>query len=284
MLTALPADTPMDTITITSADCPAVGSLEQFEMSKIPYRECVGRLIYLTRTTRPDIAFAVSVVCRYMQNPGRRHWNAVKRILRYLKKTVEFELRLSPDDGSTRMSACDRSSPINGPARLSGNVDADWGGDVDTCKSTSGYGFFIGSALISWSAKAQPQTATSSTHAEYIAAYNAATECIWSRTFMIHAGLLKAAQPTTLYCDNEAAIKIALNYMVTPRSKHFDSKFHFLREQIQCGAISLTFCPGIENVADIFTKPLGLTKFAKFRDQLGVGLYRVNGVKQMKTI
>ena len=270
MATSIPADTPMDAITISNANCPSPNSPEALAMVSVPYRECVGRLIYLMRTTRPDIAFAVSVVSRFLHNPGHLHWNAVKRILRYLRGTKGFELKISPLDLSSQIAACDRSSPLEGPARLSGNVDSDWAGDDDTMKSTSGYGFFLGASLISWSSKAQLQTATSSTHAEYAAAYQATTEGVWTRSFLKAAGLLAIA-PTTLYCDNEAAIKIAKLHMVTPRSKHFDTKLHYVREQVEAGALSLQFCAGSDNVADIFTKPLGRLKFRRFRDLLGVG-------------
>lgn len=265
MATCIPASTPMDCMTISAADCPKANSEEWNHMQSVPYRSCVGKLTHLMRTTRPDLAFSVSVVNRYLHNPGSKHWNAVKRILRYLKGTRQYELKLAPLDMSTSLSACDRSS-----MKLSGNADADWGGHTDNSKSTSGYAFFLGTSLISWASKVQPQTATSSTHAEYIATYHATAECLWTRTFLKELGLLNSAMPTTLYCDNEAAIKIANYHMVTPRSKHFETKLHCVREKVQNGEISLSFCPGKENVADIFTKPLPKMKFLNFRTELGL--------------
>lgn len=265
MATCIPASTPMDCVTISAADCPTPNSEEWNHMQSVPYRSCVGRLTHLMRTTRPDLAFSVSVVNRYLHNPGQRHWNAVKRILRYLQGTRQFELRLAPHDLTTSVTACDRSS-----MKLSGNSDADWAGHTDNSKSTSGYAFFIGSSLISWASKAQSQTATSSTHAEYVATYHATAECLWTRSYLNELGLINPAAPTTLYCDNEAAIKIANYHMVTPRSKHFDTKLHAVREKVQNGEIALSFCPGKENVADIFTKPLPKTKFLKFRSELGM--------------
>jgi hypothetical protein len=153
--------------------------------------------------------------------------------------------------------------------KLSGNVDADWGGNHDSFKSTSGYCFYLGSSLISWSSKAQSTTATSSTYAEYIAAYHATAECLWIRSFLSELNLLDSL-PTEIFCDNEPAIKIAQYHMITPRSKHFDTKYHFVREQVEQATIALTHCPGKDNVADLFTKPLARVKFNHYCKQLGM--------------
>ena len=99
--------------------------------------------------------------------------------------------------------------------------------------------------------------------------YHASAECMWARSFLSELGLLPPG-PTTLYCDNDAAIKIAKFHMVTPRSKHFDTKFHYIRQQVQKQAINLEHCPGTENVADIWTKPLPKARFSVLRSRLGV--------------
>jgi hypothetical protein len=167
-----PISTPMDTITISSADCPQIGSFEWFEMQNIPYRECVGRLANLSRNTRPDISNAVLQVERYMHNPGFAHWKAVKRILRYLANDPDKALVLAPFvDATPRIYEQTSSTTIQGQLKFYGLTDADWGGDKETAKSTSGYCFFLGGALISWSSKTQTTTATSTTYAEYIALY-----------------------------------------------------------------------------------------------------------------
>ena len=269
MLTCNAVSTPMDCLTVSSADCPTPQSPEWLRMQTVPYRQCVGRLTYLSRTSRPDLAYSVSVVNRFLHNPGEKHWNAVKRIMKYLKGTAATELCLQPLNFTSHITTCDRTSPVNGPLRLSGNTDADWGGHTDTSRSTSGYGFFLGNSLISWAAKAQTTTATSSTYAEYIAAYHAATECIWLRSFLSALKMLPP-QATTVYCDNMPTIEIARFHMITPRTKHFDTKYHYLREQIECGAISLEHCPGKDNVADLFTKPLAKNKFRNFAKELGL--------------
>ena len=134
---------------------------EKLEMKNIPYRETVGSLMYIACNTRPDIMAATSFVSRYVSNPGLEHWTAVKRILRYLKGTEDLGLVLG---GSTSVS-------------LHGYSDADWGGDRDTRKSTTGYVFFIGNGCVSWQTKKQPTTALSTTEAEYLSLSTAFKKC-----------------------------------------------------------------------------------------------------------
>ena len=122
------------------------------EMQGIPYKEVVGSLMYAMVATRPDLAFGVSMVSQFMSKPGPLHWAAVKRILRYLKGTLHFKLCLGGKD-----------------LRLKGYCDADWGGDQDTRRSTTGYVFFVGEGAISWNSKRQPTIALSTTEAEYMA-------------------------------------------------------------------------------------------------------------------
>ncbi len=154
------------------------------------------------------------------------------------------------DPGPLNTAALYDSTRSNALVSFHGFTDSDWGGQLETSKSTTGYGFFLGNAHVSWQSKTQPVTATSSTHDEYIAAYHAAAECIWTRTFLTELGLLPEG-PTILNCDNAAAIKLATFHMVTPRSKHFDTKFHYLREQVAQHSIHLVHCAGAKNIADI---------------------------------
>ena len=253
MFDAHPVPTPMISTSLSSSDSPVPRSSDWLSMQSVPYRQCVGRLIHLSRTTRPDTSYPVSVVSRHLANPGKIHWNTVKHILRYLSGTRSQCLTLNPSD-----------------MVLSGYCDADWAGNVDTLKSTTGYAFFLGKSLISWCSKAQSKVATSSTHAGYIAAYSASCEAMWLRSLLAELNLLSSPTPTTLHCDNDAAVKIATHHMVTPRSKHFEIKLHALREHIRDGSLSLKLCPGSHNVADFFTKPLKPAKFNTFRSSLGI--------------
>jgi len=129
-----PVNTPIDISSkLSEEDCPK--SNEEIKlMENIPYRQAVGALMHLAVATRPDIAFAVGLISRYMENPGQAHWNAIKRILRYLKGTR--------DKGITYKKGCQ--------IKLEGYSDSDWGGDISSRKSTSGYLYKLAEGPISW--------------------------------------------------------------------------------------------------------------------------------------
>ena len=257
MADAAPVTTPMTQNNISQELSPSADSREAKQMETIPYRETVGSLIHIMRCTRPDIAYAVSVVSRYMHNPNMSHWRAVTRILQYLKGTISFEFQIP------------RSTTLHQSLNFQGYSDADWARNLDNGRSTSGYGFYLGSALVSWRSRGQDTVATSTTHAEYIAAYDSTAECLWTRNFLNDLALLPPG-PTLIHCDNDAARKISMFHMVTPRSKHLATKLHFVRDQVTNQSISLTEIPGRINIADIWTKPLGRSKFTQFRTRLNV--------------
>lgn len=132
---------------------------------RAPYHEAVGSLMYLAIGTRPDIAFALSTVSQYLESPDKIHWNAVKRVLKYLKGTVDFGLIFE-------------SKPN---LELLAYSDADYAGDVETRKSTSGSVFKLGGNTISWYSQKQKSVALSTTESEFIAAAEAIKELIWLR-------------------------------------------------------------------------------------------------------
>jgi hypothetical protein len=138
--------------------------IDQADVEKfmVPYRQIVGALLYLVSGTRPNLSFSVSQVCRFMHNPGRRHWEAVQQIIRYLKGTQHLGLVLGGKSNE-----------------LQGYVDSDHGGDKDTKRSTTGYIFYLFGGAISWNCKTQPTVALSSTEAEYMALSSAAQEAMW---------------------------------------------------------------------------------------------------------
>ena len=159
------------------------------KIAKLPYRLLVGCLLYIAIASRPDIAFAVQQLSQYLDNYDTSHWNAGICLVRYLKGTKDLKLHLG------------------GPAiTLRGFTDADWASCIDTRRSTSSYAWSLGMGAISWSVKKQKTMATSSCEAEYMAAYEATQECIWLRILMKAIGWDFTETPTTLFCDNKAAI------------------------------------------------------------------------------
>lgn len=219
------------------------------------YQSAVGFLMYAMLGTRPDLAYAVSVVSRFASNPNEHHWSAVKRILRYIKGTLELNLVFSGKLGN-----------------LTGYSDADWAGDHDTRRSTSGYVFNVGSGAISWSSKRQPTVALSSCESEYVGQTNAIKEAIWLRRFLsqIKPDQFNTIAATVIFCDNQGAIALTKNPVFHSRTKHIDIHQHFGREKVQSGEVELTYTPTELQVADGLTKALDKSRFLRFRAAIGV--------------
>ncbi len=213
--------------------------------AKIPYRQIAGSLIYLVSGTRPDIANAVSQVCRYMQNPGKQHWDAVKHLLRYLQGTSRYGVTLGG-----------RRQPLRG------FVDADWAGDQDTRRSYTGYIFFLNGGPVSWNSKLQTTVAQSSTESEYMALCAGGNEACWLRS-LLRSLQIEMPDATTIFGDNQGSLKLAQNPADHARTKHIDVRYHAIRDLVQRKTISLTFCKSDHNLADILTKTLGSTLFGR---------------------
>ena len=227
---------------------------EKCEMTDpVLYQSAVGSLLYLSSWTRPDITYAVSNVSRFCKNPTKQHWTAVKRILRYLKGTPNHGLLYTKND----------------PKNCVGYSDADWAGDVNDRKSTSGYLFKMSGAPVSWKSKKQSCVALSTAEAEYMALSSAAQEATWIRqlTKDLQNG---PTRPTVIHEDNQSAICMAKNPQFHGRTKHIEIKYHFIREKVHDGIIELKYCKTNDMIADILTKGLSFEKFARLRDLAGV--------------
>ena len=222
------------------------------ETQAIPYKEAVGSLMYAMVATRPDLAFAVSVVSQFMSKPGPLHWAAVKRIMRYLKGTLGMKLCLGGRD-----------------IDLKGYCDADWGGDQDTRRSTTGYVFFIGQGAISWNSKRQPTVALSTTEAEYMATTQSAKEAIWLRQLMADVGCVQD-KATIIMSDNQGSIALAKNPKHHSRTKHIDVQHHFIREKVEMENIELRYCQTQYMVADVLTKALTKDRHETLRRVMGI--------------
>ncbi|UYV83387.1 K02A2.6-like [Cordylochernes scorpioides] len=209
-------------------------------MNKIPYRQTIGSLMYLMTGTRPDIAYAVSRVSQFMNNPGPSHWTAVKKIFGYLKATKNIGICFG--GGSCTTS-------------LIGFSDADFAGDLDTRKSTTGYVFLLNNGPISWCSQKQNCVSLSTTESEYIAASKATKETIWLRQ-LLRELYQEQAKPTTIFCDNQSCIRLVHNPEYHKRTKHIDISYHFIRDHFQKHAIDLLYVCSNDQAADIFTKAL----------------------------
>ncbi|UYV81871.1 hypothetical protein LAZ67_20002749 [Cordylochernes scorpioides] len=238
---------------LTKEMCPK-DDQEIEEMNKIPYRQTIGSLMYLMTGTRPDIAYAVSRVSQFMNNPGPSHWTAVKKIFGYLKATKNIGICFGG-------SSCTTS--------LIGFSDADFGGDLDTRKSTTGYVFMLNNGPISWCSQKQNCVSLSTTESEYIAASKATKEAIWLRHLLreLHQEQVK---PTTIFCDNQSCIRLVHNPEYHKRTKHIDISYHFIRDHFQNHAIDLLYVCSNDQAADIFTKALPPERFRRLRSQLGL--------------
>jgi len=249
-----PISTPMDPgLKLRRPDRKTITPEEKTRLDKIPYRSLVGCLIYLTVGTRPDISYAVQQLSQFLDSYSLAHWNAALRVVRYLKGTRDLKLCLGG------------SSPVD----LLGFSDSDWANCLDTRRSVGGYGFTLGSGLISWSARKQKTVASSSCEAEYTAAFEASKEAIWLRTLLSEIGR-PTSKATPLLCDNNAAITLSEDPSLHSRSKHFDIKYHFLRERVQSSEIRTAYINTKDNLADIFTKALGPQQFIRLREFIGL--------------
>lgn len=216
-----------------------------------PYRELVGCLMYLTRTTRPDLSAAVNFYSRFQSNATEAQWVGLKRILRYVQATRNLGLYF----------------PNNNNEPLVGYADADWANDEDR-KSITGTLFEVLGCTVSWMTRKQQTVALSSTEAEYVALAIAGTEFQWLKGLLSEMGF-NLANPVTIYEDNQACIHL-LRRWEHSRLKHVDVKYKFIQDLHNNRAIAVTYIPTANQKADLFTKGLTRVMFERLRSSIGV--------------
>ncbi|XP_019179610.1 PREDICTED: uncharacterized protein LOC109174833 [Ipomoea nil] len=230
----------------------AVSPSSQPHENPTQYRRIVGALQYLT-ITRPDLSYAVNRLCQFMHSPTDEHCLLVKRVLRYVKGTLDYGLRISSSASST----------------IHAFSDSDWAGCPVDRKSTSGYAVFLGDNLISWLSRKQRTVARSSTEAEYKALADVVAEVTWVVSLLRELGL-HSGQPSTLWCDNLGATYLCTNPVFHARTKHVEIDYHFVRDKVASGEFIVNFVSTKDQLADILTKPLPGPRFTALRGKLNV--------------
>ncbi|KAJ1268379.1 hypothetical protein BS78_07G130300 [Paspalum vaginatum] len=208
---------------------------EANQLDATQYWRIVGSLRCLVHT-RPDLAFAVGFVNRFMERPTEEHHQAVVRLLRYVAGTLDYRLRYERHQRS---------------AGVISYSDADHGGDIDDRKSTSGTLFFLGGCLISWQSDKQRVVSLSACEAEYIATTTAATQAIWIARLL---GDLLGTEPEAvgLKVDSKSALALAKNPVFHERSKHIHIRYHFIRSCLDEGSVKASYIATKENISVCF--------------------------------
>jgi hypothetical protein len=245
---------------LTTQMCPKTKKEEE-EAAKLPYKELVGKLMYLSTCSRPDISFTVRELAKFMSNYGAGHWAAAKHLMRYLQGTRSAGIIYGNRD---------EPYPI-----FKSFTDSDWA-QGEQRKSICGYIVEMGGGAIAWSSKQQGVIALSSCEAEYIASTHAAKEVLWMRSLAKELGFAQK-DPTPVYCDNQGTIACTHDPQHHSRMKHIDIRYHFVRDCVQKKLIDVMHISGTDNVSDLLTKPLTrvihqkwLRRLRMDRDQGGV--------------
>ena len=238
---------------LSASQCPKTEEEREY-MSKVPYSNAVGSLMYAMVYTRPDISHAVGTVSRYMHNPGKEHWQAVKWILRYIQKTLDVGLIFEKDDMVGQ--------------HVVGYCDSDYAGDLDKRRSTTGYVFTLAKTPVSWKSTLQSTVALSTTEAEYMAITEAVKEAIWLQGLLDDLGV--GHKQVTVFCDSQSAIHLAKNQVYHARTKHIDVRYHFVWEIIEEGGVLVQKIKTDDNPADMLTKVVTSIKFNHCLDLINI--------------
>ena len=242
-----PVSTPMDT---SEKLMPNIGHA----VSQLEYSRVIGCLMYAMTCTRPDIAFAVGKLSRYTSNPSTQHWQAIHRVLKYLKKTMDYSLTYT-----------------GYPSVLEGYTDASWISNTEDNSSTSGWVFLLGGGAISWASKKQTCITSSTMESEFVALAAAGKEAEWLKNLLLEIPLwFKPMAPISIRCDSAATLAKAYSQMYNGKSRHLGVRHSMIRELIMNGVISIEFVRSQQNLADHLTK--GLARDLVIKSAKGMGL------------
>lgn len=235
---------------LSSVDFPK-NDKEKEPMQHIPYQQAIGSLMWAMVYTRPDLAYVVGQVAKFMSNPSPTHWTIVQQIFKYLKGTLSKEITYKKYK-----------------ELLFGFSNTDCGGDLDSRHSTGGYYFTFAKATISWSSKHQNSVSLSSIEAEYMALSKATTKAIWLQRLLNDVRFPQKI--VNIYYDSNSGIGLTTPTKQHERTKHIDIRYHYIREKVIEGLIFVLPCSTNDNIVDIFTK--GLTRDIHEKFTLGLGV------------
>lgn len=225
--------------------------------TSFPYREAIGMLMYLATSTRPDLAFVVGQLSRFVGKPSAKHVGSLKRVLRYVAGTLDYGITYTRTQGATREVV------------LEGYCDSDWANDPEQRKSTTGFVFMLSGGAIAWMSRRQSIIALSTAEAEYVAACEATMEAV------AEGNILQEILPDhevklRIGIDNQAAHVMATNPTYSRRTRHIELRWHYVREQVVKSTIDLHKVRGEVNPADTFTKPLDKIRLKAMLELAGV--------------
>jgi len=231
---------------LSSKQCPQ-SQEEEEEMSRVPYASAVGSFMYAMVCTRPDLAYSVSTVSRFMLNSEKQYWEAVKWVLWYLRGTV-------------RLGLVFQRLKTRKPRELQGYVDADYAEDLDQQRFMTGYVFTVPECVISWKTELQDTVALSTTEKEYMAAVEASKKTLWLRGLVETFSIIQDS--VRVHWVSLIVIHLAKNHMYHKRTKHIDVRYHKIRQRVMDdNVIDLVKISMKKNPADMMTKTIPIEKF-----------------------
>lgn len=218
------------------------------------YPQIIGKLLWLSNGTCPDISKAVGVLACYMTQPSREHYNTAQKVLQYLDHTQDIHLQY----GSNKQQDF-----------LMAHSDANWASDATAqCKSSSGSAVFMCGNLVAWKSALQRCTTLLAVEAEFVAATEAAQEVLFSK-HLFKAIRIDVGIPT-IFSDNTGTIQVSKDPAQHWKLKHIDTKYHFIRDNVQDGKVRIKYINTADNLADLFTKLVGNTILQHTRQGLGL--------------
>ena len=242
-------------VRLSVEQCPKTQEEEE-DMSRVPYASAVGSLMYAMVCTRLDISRAMGVLSRFMSKPRKEHQTAVKWVFKYLCGTSDY--------GLCHQGRLELDILLD----IHGFLDADWAGDLDQRRSTSGYVFNLFGGVVSWMSKKQSVVALSTTEAEYMAATHASKEAVWLQRLCSSMGLVQGA--IRIDCDSQNEIFLVKNPAYHSKTKHIDVQYHFVRDMIEDKKVLLVKMDTLKNTTNALTKFLSFENFSWRRETMGL--------------